>query len=72
MAVLDKGIWYKNKEERDLSVVDNFHLPEIIEPERYHLYISRACPFAHRPYLVINYLGLNDAISISTVAAKKV
>lgn len=71
MAVLDKGIWYKNKEERDLSVVDNFHLPEIIESERYHLYISLACPFAHRPYLVINYLGLNDVISVSTVAAKR-
>ncbi|GIC77022.1 glutathione S-transferase C-terminal domain-containing protein [Moritella sp. F3] len=71
MAVLDKGKWYKNKEERDLSVVDNFHLPEVIESDRYHLYISLACPFAHRPYLVINYLGLNDAISISTVAAKR-
>ena len=71
MAVLDKGIWYKNKDERDLSVVDNFHLPEDIEAERYHLYISLACPFAHRPYLVINYLGLNNAISISSVAAKR-
>lgn len=38
---------------------------------RYHLYMSFACPFAHRPYLVINYLGLNDAITVSSVAAKR-
>lgn len=71
MAVLDKGIWYKNKEEQDLSVVDSFNLSEEIETGRYHLYISLACPFAHRPYLVISYLGLNNAISISSVAAKR-
>lgn len=71
MAVLDQGIWYKNKEERELSVIDKFNSPEIVESNKYHLYISLACPFAHRPYLVINYLGLNDAISLSTVAAKR-
>lgn len=71
MAVLDNGIWCKNKEERALSTIDSFNLPDVIESGRYHLYISRACPFAHRPYLVMNYLGLNDAISLSTVAAKR-
>ena len=33
--------------------------------------MSYACPFAHRPFLVINYLGLEDAISISSVAPKR-
>jgi len=71
MAVLDKGVWHPNKEEDELSVVDSFNLPEAIETGRYHLYVSLACPFAHRPYLVINYLGLEHAVSVSSVAAKR-
>lgn len=43
----------------------------VLDKGRYHLYISPACPFAHRPYLVINYLGLHDAISISSVAPER-
>lgn len=71
MAVLEKGIWYPNKEVKDLSHEDSFELPKVVEQGRYHLYMSFACPFAHRPYLVINYLGLNDAITVSSVAAKR-
>lgn len=71
MAVLDKGKWYPNKDVHELSSEDSFHLPEIPEVGRYHLYMSLACPFAHRPYLVINYLGLKHAISVSSVAAKR-
>lgn len=71
MAVLDKGIWYPNKDVHELAKEDSFHLPEIAEAGRYHLYMSYACPFAHRPYLVINLLGLDDAITTSSVAAKR-
>lgn len=71
MAVLDKGIWYPNKEEHELSVIDTFTLSKAIEAGRYHLYISLACPFAHRPYGVINYLGLEDVVSISSVAPER-
>ncbi len=71
MAVLDKGIWHPNKEEYDLSSVDNFQPAEVAEAGRFHLYMSLACPFAHRPYLVISYLGLQDAISISSVAPER-
>jgi putative glutathione S-transferase len=71
MAVLDKGIWHPNKEEYDLSTVDNFQPAEIAEANRFHLYMSLACPFAHRPYLVINYLDLQDAISVSSVAPER-
>lgn len=71
MAVLDKGVWYPNKEASELAMEDSFHLPEGIEADKYHLYMSYACPFAHRPYLVINYLGLEHAISVSSVAAKR-
>jgi putative glutathione S-transferase len=37
------------------------------EPGRYHLYVSYACPFAHRTLLARALLGLEDAISISVL-----
>jgi putative glutathione S-transferase len=39
------------------------------QPEawRYHLYISWACPWAHRTAIVRKVLGLEDAISLSVV-----
>ncbi|MFB6138999.1 MAG: glutathione S-transferase family protein [Halosimplex sp.] len=37
------------------------------DPERYHLYVSRACPWAHGTLLVRRLLGLDDAIGISVV-----
>ena len=71
MAVLDKGIWYANKDVDELAQEDSFQLPVVIEADRYHLYMSYACPFAHRPYLVINLLGLHHVITASSVAAKR-
>jgi putative glutathione S-transferase len=71
MAVLDKGVWYPNKERHELLKEESFNLSVASELSRYHLYISYACPFAHRCYLVINYLGLQHAISVSSVAAKR-
>ena len=37
------------------------------EPGRYHLYISWACPWAHRSAIVRELLGLTDVISLSVV-----
>jgi putative glutathione S-transferase len=37
------------------------------EPGRYHLYISWACPWAHRTAIVRELLGLTDVISLSAV-----
>ena len=34
---------------------------------RYHLYISYACPWAHRALIMRSLKGLSDAISISAV-----
>jgi putative glutathione S-transferase len=41
MAVLDKGIWYSNKDVRELAEEDSFHLPEVEVADRYHLYIPK-------------------------------
>ena len=39
----------------------------LAEPGRYHLYISWACPWAHRSAIVRELLGLQDVISLSAV-----
>jgi putative glutathione S-transferase len=35
------------------------------EAGRYHLYVCKACPWAHRAWLLRNLMGLEDAISAS-------
>ena len=37
------------------------------EPGRYHLYVSLACPWAHRTLILRGLKGLEDAISVSVV-----
>ncbi|HEY8564477.1 MAG TPA: glutathione S-transferase family protein [Beijerinckiaceae bacterium] len=37
------------------------------EPGRYHLYVSLACPWAHRTLIVRKLKGLEEAISVSAV-----
>src|SRR6266567_4257986 len=39
----------------------------LAEPGRYHLYISWACPWAHRTAIVRKLLGLEEVISLSVV-----
>ena len=38
-----------------------------LEPDRYHLYVARACPWAHRTIIGRLLMGLEDAIGISFV-----
>ena len=38
-----------------------------VEPGRYHLYVARACPWAHRTLIGRELMGLQDAISVSFV-----
>ncbi|WP_336035609.1 glutathione S-transferase family protein [Halobacterium yunchengense] len=40
---------------------------ESVEPGRYHLYVSYACPWAHRTLLTRALKGLEDAVSVSVV-----
>ena len=37
------------------------------EPGRYHLYVSLACPWAHRSVIVRRLIGLEDVVSLSVV-----
>lgn len=38
-----------------------------VEPDRYHLYVSWACPWAHRLIIVRRLMGLEDAIGMTAV-----
>ncbi|MGZ4250549.1 MAG: glutathione S-transferase family protein, partial [Solirubrobacteraceae bacterium] len=37
------------------------------QADRYHLYVARACPWAHRTIIARMLMGLEDAIGISFV-----
>jgi len=39
----------------------------VAEPGRYHLYVSLACPWAHRTLVVRELKGLQDAVGVSIV-----
>lgn len=41
--------------------------PDRLEPGRYHLYVSWACPWAHRAIIARMLMGLEDTISMSAV-----
>jgi putative glutathione S-transferase len=41
--------------------------PEAAEAGRYHLYVSYACPWAHRTLIARGLLGLEDVISVDVV-----
>ena len=41
--------------------------PFRVEPDRYHLYVSLACPWAHRTVIARRLMGLADAIGMTVV-----
>lgn len=54
----------KTSEFRDHIVNDG---PFDVESGRYHLYVSHACPWAHRTLITRTLLGLEDDISVDIV-----
>ena len=42
---------------------------ETPEAGRYHLYVCKACPWAHRAWLTRNQMGLDEAISVNEEAS---
>ena len=46
---------------------DDRSTPYAVESGRYHLYVSLACPWAHRSLIVRNLMGLESAIGVTVV-----
>ncbi|MDS0257968.1 glutathione S-transferase family protein [Haloarcula sp. S1CR25-12] len=76
MGQLIDGRW---KTDDELTAADRDRSPDSFrervgpdsrftpEPGRYHLYVARACPWAHGAVLVRALFGLEDAISVNIV-----
>ena len=62
-----KDSQYRNWITRDGSAGPTGEGGFIAEADRYHLYVSLACPWAHRPLIFRALKGLEDMISISVV-----
>ena len=81
MGYSHKGRWFSNESwklsgkgefVRDKSIFRHHLSAECdaqhpIETNRYHLYVSRACPWAHRVMIVRALLGLEDWLPVSFV-----
>ena len=53
--------------ERQVTTFRDRVDPEAAEAGRYHLYVSYACPWAHRTLIIRKLLGLEDVISVDVV-----
>ncbi|QCC49342.1 glutathione S-transferase family protein [Halobellus limi] len=74
MGLLHNGEWESDatRDQYDHDTFDNRiensrNATFPAEAGRYHLYISRACPWAHRAALTLRLLGLEDTISVGVV-----
>lgn len=61
--------WYKSSDDGSFQRPPTTFREEIaeLEEDRYHLYVSWACPWAHRTLIARALLGLEDKISVSYV-----
>ena len=53
--------------ERQVTTFRDRVGPEAAEAGRYHLYVSYACPWAHRTLVTRRLLGLEDVVSVDVV-----
>jgi len=68
MAYMKQGGWLSDGDAEGLVYIDTFGEFGEVEAGRYHLYVSYACPFAHRPLLTMQLMGLQNKIGFSSVS----
>ncbi len=61
----DDGSFVRKSSSFRSQVKADGSTPFTPEAGRYHLYVSYACPWAHRTLIARALLGLEDAISVS-------
>ena len=63
----DEGEFQRQEDAFRDKVSTETGAPHPVESGRYHLYISLACPWAHRTLIVRHLLGLEDAVGVTVV-----
>ncbi|MEO7600023.1 MAG: glutathione S-transferase family protein [Opitutus sp.] len=63
----DEGEFARQEDAFRAWVSDDGSTPFAAESNRYHLYVSLACPWAHRSLIVRNLKGLNSVIGVTVV-----
>ncbi len=61
----DDGSFRRQQSQFRRWVAEDSEFPP--RAERYHLYVARACPWAHRTIIACRLMGLEDAIGLSFV-----
>src|SRR6478609_100124 len=64
---LQDGAFRRQESQFRRWVTDDGSTEFPLETGRYHLYVSRACPWAHRTIIGRMLMGLEDSIGISNV-----
>lgn len=70
MGMLINGVWF---EDEDTNLKENIKLDDFSETcvdsesNRYHLYLSSACPFSHRVLLALFFKGLESSVGVTVV-----
>jgi glutathionyl-hydroquinone reductase len=62
-----RGEWVRQPNRFTGRIMADGSSPWPVEPGRYRLVVSLACPWAHRSVIVRRLLGLEDAISLAVV-----
>lgn len=79
MGQLIEGVWHEGWYDPDakgefIRPKTRFQVPEgtavPAEPGRYHLYVSYACPWAHRAIITRAFRGLEGAVGMTVVDPK--
>ena len=65
--IAEDGSWRRRRRSFRNWVTEDGSGGFAVEPDRYHLYVARACPWAHRTLIGRTLMGLEAAIGVSYV-----